>query len=237
MSIHEPVEAESWIEKNWNDPVLNSLRNSGCGGPFPWMLSPSKPALAIFGSYNEPVVVNMAQTLAHSSRLPVVIRPAGDNPALTLLYAQFSVAHSILTKRPRAHDTAYNGYLGFNNEEREERRHAHDEDGIMAEDEATPEEPGNGGRRNDDSNGTDELNMGEDHQLNGVDGGAQDGGGDGGGDSDDGLAMADDKWESPLHSTRVRLRLKPHRDTTGAYEVSIGYTLKVNCIQNYHFAV
>ncbi|KAJ7849700.1 hypothetical protein B0H14DRAFT_866234 [Mycena olivaceomarginata] len=198
MSIHEPVEAESWIEKNWNDPVLNSLRNSGCGGPFPWMLSPSKPALAIFGSYNEPVVVNMAQTLAHSSRLPVVIRPAGDNPALTLL----------------AHDTAYNGYLGFNNEEREERRHAHDEDGIMAEDEATPEEPGNGGRRNDDSNG------------------AQDGGGDGGGDSDDGLAMADDKWESPLHSTRVRLRLKPHRDATGAYEVSIGYTLKFKIIRD-----
>jgi hypothetical protein len=73
------------MEDNWNDPVLTSIRNSGCGGPFAWMLSPTKPALAIFGGYNEPVVVNMAQTLAHSSGFPVVIRPPSDNPALTLL--------------------------------------------------------------------------------------------------------------------------------------------------------
>jgi hypothetical protein len=73
------------MEDNWNDPALTSIRNSVCGGPFAWMLSPTKPALAIFGGYNEPAVVNMAQTLAHSSGFPVVIRPPSDNPALTLL--------------------------------------------------------------------------------------------------------------------------------------------------------
>ncbi|KAJ7258643.1 hypothetical protein C8J57DRAFT_529309 [Mycena rebaudengoi] len=46
------------------------------------MLSPTEPALAVFGSYNDPVVVNVAQTLADSSGFRVVVRPASDNPAL-----------------------------------------------------------------------------------------------------------------------------------------------------------
>ncbi|KAJ7859322.1 hypothetical protein B0H14DRAFT_632460 [Mycena olivaceomarginata] len=84
MSVHEPVNAASWIENNWDGPLLTSIRGSGCGGPFAWMLSPEEPALAIFGYYNEPVVVNMAQSLAESSGFPVVIQPSHSNPALTL---------------------------------------------------------------------------------------------------------------------------------------------------------
>jgi hypothetical protein len=85
ISIHEPAEAASWIEENWDSPFFASIQNSGCGGPFACMLSPTEPALAIFGCYNNPVVVNIAESLASLSGFPAVIRPPSDNPALTLL--------------------------------------------------------------------------------------------------------------------------------------------------------
>jgi hypothetical protein len=53
------------------------------------MLSPAEPALAIFGSFEDPIVVNMAGLLADLSGFPAVIRPSSDNPALTLLCVQF----------------------------------------------------------------------------------------------------------------------------------------------------
>jgi hypothetical protein len=89
ISVHEPTEAASWIEDNWHNPLLAFIRNSGCGGPFAWMLSPAEPALAIFGSFEDPIVVNMAGSLADLSGFPAVIRPSSDNPALTLLCVQF----------------------------------------------------------------------------------------------------------------------------------------------------
>jgi hypothetical protein len=49
------------------------------------MLSPMEAALAIFGCYDDPVVVNIANSLAGVSGFSVVIRPPSDNPALTLL--------------------------------------------------------------------------------------------------------------------------------------------------------
>lgn len=88
ISVHDPVEAASWIEDHWDNPLLTSIRNSGCGGPFPWMLSPGEPALAIFGSFGDPIVVNMADSLAELSGFPAVIRPSSDNPGLALLCVQ-----------------------------------------------------------------------------------------------------------------------------------------------------
>ncbi|KAJ7266619.1 kinase-like domain-containing protein, partial [Mycena rebaudengoi] len=85
MSVHEPGDAVSWIEENWNSDLLDSIRNSDCGGPLPWMLSPEESSLAIFGSYRNPTVVGKAQALAELSGFPVVIRPPGDNPVLTLI--------------------------------------------------------------------------------------------------------------------------------------------------------
>jgi hypothetical protein len=38
----------------------------------------------------------------------------------------------------------------------------------------------------------------------------------------------DAKWESPLHTTRVKLHLK--LDTNHTYDVTIGYDFKVGCI-------
>jgi hypothetical protein len=89
MSIHEPAKAASWIEDNWDNSFLASIQNSDCGGPFACMLSPTEPALAIFGHYDNPVVVNIAESLAGLSGFPVVVRPPNDNPALTLLCVEF----------------------------------------------------------------------------------------------------------------------------------------------------
>ncbi|KAJ7224898.1 hypothetical protein C8J57DRAFT_1390645 [Mycena rebaudengoi] len=204
VSVHEPTEAASWMEDNWNDPVLTSIRNSGCGGPFAWMLSPTKPALAIFGAYNEPVVVNMAQTLAHSSGFPVVIRPPSDNPALTLL------SHNTVPPYFRSPDTS-----------RDERRNNLDgsrEEDTEVEDERSTGERGSGAEPNGNV-----LNLAEEYQL--LDGGFQGPGGEGGGGGGEPTTV-DGKWEGPLHSTRVKLRLKLHRDTARTYAVTIGYTYK-----------
>jgi hypothetical protein len=97
MSVHEPADAVSWIEENWDSDFLTSIRNSGCGGPLPWMLSPEEPSLTIFGCFQNPTVVNMAQSLAELSGFPVVIRPSGDNPALTLMCVKNWVLCSVLS--------------------------------------------------------------------------------------------------------------------------------------------
>jgi hypothetical protein len=91
VSIHEPAEAASWMENNWDDPLLTSIRKTGCGAPFAWMLSPTEPAFAIFGHHNDPVVVQMAESLADLSGFSVVIRPPNDNSALTLLCVNVSI--------------------------------------------------------------------------------------------------------------------------------------------------
>jgi hypothetical protein len=87
LSVHDPAEAASWIKDHWDSDLLTSIRHGGWGGPLSCMLSPEEPALAIFGSYENPTVANMAQSLTKASGFPVVIRSARNNPALTLLYA------------------------------------------------------------------------------------------------------------------------------------------------------
>ncbi|KAF7372714.1 NACHT domain-containing protein [Mycena sanguinolenta] len=79
-SIHRSVEAENWVERNYDSTLLKSLRAIGLGGPIATMLSAGIPALAIFGSILESRVFDVAQTLSHESGLPVMIRPPTDNP-------------------------------------------------------------------------------------------------------------------------------------------------------------
>jgi hypothetical protein len=102
----------------------------------------------------------------------------------------------------------------------------------MPDDERTPGETGNGGRRDNhlgdaESNGH-SLNTVVEHGPN-RDGGPQGGGDGGGGDGEP--TMVDGKWESPLHRTRVELRLK--LNTTHTYAVNIGYTFKVGRIRDF----
>jgi hypothetical protein len=62
------------------------------------MLSPEEPALALFGSYENPMIGNMAKSLAELSGFPVVVRPASDNPAFTLLCAPLFIPHPRLSE-------------------------------------------------------------------------------------------------------------------------------------------
>ncbi|KAF8198177.1 hypothetical protein K438DRAFT_701570 [Mycena galopus ATCC 62051] len=202
VSIHEPAEAASWMENNWNDPLLTSIRRKGCGGPFAWMLSPTEPALAIFGHHNDPVIVQMAESLADLSRFSVVIRPANDNPALTLL-----------TRDPDLHRASVD--VGIDNDEG--RRNA---------DEGSSEESGNSGRRDSDLNDSAPISPSlqtENENQPTRDGYHGSDGGDGGGGEEPNI-MVDDQWDSPLHRTRVKLRLKISQAHT--YSVAIGHTFK-----------
>ncbi|KAF8145816.1 hypothetical protein K438DRAFT_539574 [Mycena galopus ATCC 62051] len=181
------------------------------------MLSPEESALTIFGSYDDLTVVVMAQSLAELSGFPVVIRPASDNPALTLLACDTDLLNGHVNN------------ASGNNNERE--RDTDDEGETVTENEHTPGESGNGGRRNNDLGDAqfdgNALNTAGEHELD-QDRGAQGaGGGGGGGDGGEPNAV-DGKWDSPLHRTSVALRLK--LNTSQAYEVNIGYTFKVRCM-------
>ncbi|KAF7358457.1 hypothetical protein MVEN_00896200 [Mycena venus] len=125
-SIHDPAEAASWIEDNWDHPLVKNIRDCGGGGPFAWMLSTEEPALAIFGCYEDPAFANIAKSLAHLSGFSVVIRSGSDNPALTLL-----------TQDNHPHE----GYFRFSNTgggNDEGGRGFDDEGEGMHEDERTP---------------------------------------------------------------------------------------------------
>ncbi|KAJ7866141.1 hypothetical protein B0H13DRAFT_1073721 [Mycena leptocephala] len=208
MSVHDPAEAASWTEYNWGSHLLNSIRNSGRGRPFAWLLSPIKPALAIFGQHREPIV-NMAQTLAHFSGSPVLARPASDNPAVPLL----------------THDANHqNGHDHFNHNtggNTDETGRAADEGNEIREEKHIPGDSGNGGGRDADHNGAKPIENGSettDHEPN-RDGGAQ---AHGGGDDGPPLVTVDDKWTSPIHRTNIELHLKLQECV---YDVRIGYTL------------
>jgi hypothetical protein len=245
MSIHESEKAVTWIEDNWDGSLLTSFRNSGCNGPFAWMLSPTQPAFAIFGSHNESVVVNMAHTLAHSSGFPVVIRSANDNPASTLLYVKSVVHCSILNHSSRAdelcpHNTSVDS-SGINGSPSRDSGGPNDNTQNINQGASAGEDGGENGTRGEGRDGDE----GPNRRVPGIgrnSGGRRDRstgrnendrlsfnfsrGDDGGGGGDDGgPTMQDGKWASPLHRTRVELVLKLNAVHT--YAVNIGYTFKV----------
>ncbi|KAF8190627.1 hypothetical protein K438DRAFT_913584 [Mycena galopus ATCC 62051] len=219
VSIYEPADVVLWIEDNWDHPLIISIQNSGWGGPFAWMLSHQEPSLAIFGPCEDPMMLNVAQSLADFAGFPVVIRPASDNPALTLL----------------AHDNEFqDGNVQFNpsdgnNQETDGSGDLNDHD--PPEGRGTSREPSD--RRGRDNN----INDAEDTKDNShtraqrefnPNGATQaPEGGDGGGDGEP--SETDGKWEGPLHRTRVKLQLK--LDTANSYAVAIGCTTKftINC--------
>ncbi|KAJ7788578.1 hypothetical protein B0H14DRAFT_3892335, partial [Mycena olivaceomarginata] len=214
MSIHQPAEAVLWIEDNWDNHLLTSIRNSGCGGPFAWMLSPEEPALAIFGYYHNPTIVNMAQSLADSSGFPVVIRPSDDNPALKLLAPDAD---------PQNVSVQLHRTTGNDNERRSDNEGQSDGDGAN-QNGSSAGDSGNGGRRAEDLGGGGPGLPGGGGPPDGggppsgagphgggdlQGAGSPQGGGDGGGDGNGGgPPEVDGKWESPLHRTRVELQLK-----------------------------
>ncbi|KAJ6470325.1 hypothetical protein C8R45DRAFT_422669 [Mycena sanguinolenta] len=97
-SIHRSVEAENWVERNYNSTLLKSLRSVGLGGPIATMLCAEIPALAIFGSILDNRVCELAQTLSHLSALPVMIRPVADDPVM--IFSQFTGSDAVLQGEP-----------------------------------------------------------------------------------------------------------------------------------------
>ncbi|KAF8190606.1 hypothetical protein K438DRAFT_1970906 [Mycena galopus ATCC 62051] len=108
------------------------------------MLSPEEPALAIFGSYKDLTVIDTAQSLADLSGFPVVIRPLEDNPELTLL-------------APDTHQSNVPVDLGATVGNTAQPGHNNNSGGaLLAEGDRIlhQEEFGNGGRMDDDLDGT-----------------------------------------------------------------------------------
>ncbi|KAJ6562451.1 hypothetical protein B0H19DRAFT_97936 [Mycena capillaripes] len=80
VSAHRPNQAEAWVEAHYDDEVFETIRSTGLKGPITTMLSPSEPALAVFGSFLDDRVLSFVRTLADVSGFAVMIRPIGDNP-------------------------------------------------------------------------------------------------------------------------------------------------------------
>jgi hypothetical protein len=145
----------------------------------------------------------------------------------TVIYSSLILSYS-----HRAHDTdLQNGSIQFGRTAGNDDETRSDGDEVnMFGNESTPGDSGDDGRRDDDdldSPGSDGhvLNPADDHKRYHGYKGAQGDGGGGAGDGGGGPTSMDGKWESPLHRTRVKLRLKPN--TADTYSVAIGYTFKV----------
>ncbi|KAJ6550838.1 hypothetical protein DFH09DRAFT_606812 [Mycena vulgaris] len=222
ISVHEPVEAVTWIENNWEHPLVTSVQENGCGGPFALMLFPTKPALALFGPYDDPFITNAAQSLATLSGFPVVICPCSDNPMNTFDPIRGEASEY---NRSRPRDAEGNGDamevdmdsnegvpggLGGN----EQRNTVDNPDGPGSDDDDLYPE-GNGGQQPNPENneGTDSGERGTNYVGTGGDG--DDGGG--------GPGVTDARWESQLHRMHLKLRLKLSSHT---YTITIGYKFK-----------
>ncbi|KAF7372799.1 putative nwd2 protein [Mycena sanguinolenta] len=100
-SIHRSMEAQNWVEQNYDGTLLKSLRSVGLGGPIATMLSTEIPALAIFGSILDDRVLRLAQTLSHVSKRPVMIRPPSDNPVT--MFSQVTGCGAVPRTEPENH--------------------------------------------------------------------------------------------------------------------------------------
>ncbi|KAJ6511078.1 hypothetical protein C8R45DRAFT_1162498 [Mycena sanguinolenta] len=226
VSVHAPEEAVSWIEDHWDNDILSSIRHCGLGGPLSCMLSPEEPGLAIFGSYENLTVVNIAQSLAEASGFPVVIRPASENPASTLLSGEID---------PHV-DSTSNSLCNSHGGDSENRESSEGDGGSDSSSSGAGDGSSGGDLHEQQPNGDGAAPGGGVGGWDGGQGGGNKkqepsrggdahgrGSGDGGGDGAPPTAV-DDQWESPLHSTCVKLALKPDADRT--YAVAISYTFK-----------
>ncbi|KAJ6506738.1 hypothetical protein C8R45DRAFT_1175917 [Mycena sanguinolenta] len=225
VSVYDSAEAASWIKDHWDSDLLTSIRHGGWGGPLPCMLSPQEPALAIFGSYENPTIVNMAQSLAEHSGFPVVIRPACDDPTSTLLSGDID-PHVDSNSNSRGHNDGGESEDQKSSEDGSSQGSGgggwdggpgdcHEQQ--LNDDGTPPGSAGGGGGGGGNDAGDGKHKPTRDGDPGGLAGG--DGGGGGGAP-----ALVDGQWEGPLHNTCVKLALKPSPDRT--YAVAISYTFK-----------
>ncbi|KAJ7036215.1 hypothetical protein C8F04DRAFT_1233194 [Mycena alexandri] len=87
-SVHLPQNALVWLENHFEEPLLETIRGRGLGGPIAVMLSPETEALAIFGSILDDWVLDAAKSLSDASNFTVMIQPPEENPILKWMKAQ-----------------------------------------------------------------------------------------------------------------------------------------------------
>ncbi|KAJ7500304.1 hypothetical protein B0H11DRAFT_804812 [Mycena galericulata] len=90
ITVHEPSDAASWIECNYNHPLLHQLHERGISGPFPMMLSPYTQCLAVFGAFDDPRIMQCAEGLAKLSKFAVILRPRADDPVPRFSLSKFT---------------------------------------------------------------------------------------------------------------------------------------------------
>ncbi|KAK7001430.1 hypothetical protein R3P38DRAFT_1795411 [Favolaschia claudopus] len=223
VCVYQPVVAAAWIEQNWDNFHLTLAKDRAWDMPLPCMLSPEESAIAIFGSFRDPVIVQTAQSLADASGFPVMIRPSDDTPTSTLLPGETSESPPGPSYLRSGNDTNYSNSARPQLPNQDESLN-----GSMSEhiSEDAPEDgsgrPYHNGTPNNDIEGSGSTLDKHANLGSGVGGG---GGGDGGKPT-----ATDDEWESPLHRTRVRLSLK--LNDVQSYMVCVGCSFKFKINHN-----
>ncbi|KAJ6632298.1 hypothetical protein B0H10DRAFT_11451 [Mycena sp. CBHHK59/15] len=178
------------------------------------MLSPTTPALALFGSYRNTFVAETAESLVKLSGFPVIVRPLNDYPGQTLT-----------PNHDGGISMGSDSNLAAPNDGQDNNGDPMDVDTSGNQNGGGDSGAGGGGRNSDNSAGSgqdadSEDEPDRDQNSNGPHRSNE--GGDGGGGG--GPSVIDDEWESQLHRTRVKLRLKPN--LADIYTISIGYNVK-----------
>lgn len=80
LSMHDSDCVDAWIDANYDQKCVVTLRENNIGGPIASMLSVKLAALAIFGKISASLI-QMAEELAEVSGFPVMIRPFREDPS------------------------------------------------------------------------------------------------------------------------------------------------------------
>jgi hypothetical protein len=67
FSVHQPTKALTWLEQNYDLPLLRDMRGNSISGPLPMMLFPTVSALTIFGPHRDDKMFRFARRLANKS--------------------------------------------------------------------------------------------------------------------------------------------------------------------------
>ena len=85
LSIYDSFPAADWIEEHYDDVTLTNLRAKGYCGPMAILLSPQKPAIAMFGDLTKDIVAHL-QALADVAHFPVLLLPLSHDPTSCVMY-------------------------------------------------------------------------------------------------------------------------------------------------------
>ena len=80
LSVWDSDLADTWVDENYDKPLLVLIPKQHIGGPIPSMLSVDSPALTIFGKMSV-YLIRVAEKLANFSGFPVIVRSFEEDPS------------------------------------------------------------------------------------------------------------------------------------------------------------